>query len=290
MATPTKGNIAGHGYVQLCTLNSDGYPTGTAGKSPANNTTSHAHRVIGAIDSSFNPVWPTEVNFMDGDKPLGRMLFGGLQQGQFDIQLDAVIDGTLMALVNGANLNNSDNSRMYGISPNSQGFDFLDFGLLISQPFQSLAQASRGTAWWFNYWFPVVKARLALGGLVSRGKKNNILRIVPSVGARLPWGGLFGTNQGVADNETDMYCYIAPNPLALTTYVGDGSTTSFTTAYRLAGTTITINAGFTNYAENGTLEALTSATLAGVITPDAAPAAATIAVLAYETDKFKLVA
>lgn len=282
MAGALTGNAAGFSYMQIFTKNATGEAIGQV-TTLAQDATSHALIVGGIVDTDFNPRDPITVEFRGGDAIRGKMGFGGGDIQPFTINLEE-LNATAIALLTGANVDNTTNSVWQVAGVNATQSNLTDVGVMLTQRFQSRDSATSGINQYITHILPACDIRPLPGGMSYTAVSTQKFSITPSAASKFPFGLAFGANQGWQDNETDYFWITADNPLALTAYTGDGATASFVTGYRPSSSVVTVNASPNAYYENGVAEAPTTViTTTGVVTPDAAPAADKRCVILYET-------
>lgn len=284
MATATtQGAPIGFERWQVFTTNSSGIPTGVAGTSPANNTTSSARLNKFNVTATFNSNDPDFVPFRGGDKILGNISFGGGDLTSITVECEG-IDDTFDAVLTGANVDTTTNSEWVfsGINANSEALPTV--GFIFSQKYQSKAAATNGQ---LQYRHAVVMAstvRIKPATMGYRGVNARQYIITPTKSSRLIHGVLVSSTQAWSDLEADHFYITTHNPIALTSYVADGTSTTFVTGYRPTSTVITLGANRNLHAKNGTAAALSSINATtGVATLAAAGSAGDLSVLAYET-------
>lgn len=284
MAVASKANVAGANVLQIATRTSAGYATGQAGTAPANGTTSHAYMTQDISTSGFSPRAPVVVEFEAGNAIVGKTSYGGSDLQAFDITGDAE-DHSIMALTNGSNKDTTTVSGWEVVGSNPLRIAMPDMIVMITNEFISREAATKGTTFYRNVIIPSCKIRCNIGGFAFQGKVPFTMNVTPTSAAKFPNGVAFSSNQAWADNTIDHYVIVTENPLALTTFISDGTETDFITGYRPVSTVVTISTRPNWFARNGTAQALSSiVTTTGVATMAAAGTAGDFNVLVYETN------
>lgn len=279
----TTGNPGGWDTWQVFTTNSSGYPTGVAGTSPANNTTSSARRNRSNVTATFNSSTPEQLQFRGGDTILGSMSFGGGDLTTIDVDASG-IDAAFESILSSALVDSTSNSQMIVTGPNTNNENLPVVGHIFTQKFQSRAAATNGQLQYLNRFVMSSTVRIIPNTMTYRGESLRRYSITPTKASRLPWGTLLGANQSFTNSEADHIDIISEYPLSLTTYISDGTEVTFVAGYRPVSTTVTISASLNQFAREGTAQALSSINATtGVATMAAAGSAGNLNVLVYGT-------
>lgn len=279
----TKGNGGGWDTWQIMTTNSSGYVTGVAGTSPANNTTSSAMRNRMNVSATFNASTPDQLQFQGGDTILGSMSFGGGDLSSIEVETSG-IDAAFEAVLSSALVDSTSNSQMIVTGPNTNNENLPVVAHLFTQKFQSREAATNGQLQYLNRFVPASNVRIIPNSMSFRAESRRRYVITPTKGSRLPWGTLLGANQSFTNSEADHIDILSEYPLSVTTYISDGTETTFVAGYRPVSSTVTISASLNQFARVGTAQALSSiSTTTGVATMAAAGSAGDINILVYGT-------
>ncbi len=285
MATAAKlGNPVGFQEWQVFTVNSSGIPTGVAGTSPANNTTSSARRNRFGITATFNSNDPDFVPFRGGDKILGNISFGGADLTSITVEAEGV-DDDFDAIMTGANVDVTTNSEWVISGLNANNENQPTVGFIMTQKFQSRAAATNGQTQYRSVIVMASRVRIKPATMGYRGVNARQYVITPTKSSRLLHGVLLSSTQNFTDLEADHFYMTTHNPIALTSYVSDGTEVTFVAGYRPLSTVITLGANRNLFAREATAQALSSiVTTTGVATMAAAGSAGNLNVLVYETN------
>lgn len=248
------------------------------------DTTSHAYRLPGLV-SAVLPA-PTYERATDrGDMSIrGQMDLGASDFGSFDVTLSND-SATLKALLGDSSVDTTTLSNAYISSVNTGLQTPPVLGMMFSTYFQSRDSATSGSTQYRTVIFPRVQIRYIAAGASQDGGVNPnpiTLTCTPTEGGKFPGGNAFGANQGWASNRTLFYEITAAAPFALTSYVQDGVTTSYTLTYLPTST----ETGATDhiFTVNGTVTAPTTVnTSTGVVTLAAAGTSGQVSVALYQT-------
>lgn len=230
----TIGFFAGAYEAQWCFRSSAGYPMGTQSSpdSVANATTTHAYRLKGFIEATMPQATYEEATFRGGMKPLGRVMLGTAELPSFDLRL-AAHDPTWHSYINGnatdattggtANLLSAPNSNR---ATPPQGMLFLTTGLTTE------AGAQR----YVTYLFHNVMIRKVEQAINQSGGENPrplVYRVTPQQSTRTALGYLFSATSLAVEDNSDYYTeWETGYRVGFTTYVADGTATTFTLGYR----------------------------------------------------------
>lgn len=278
-----KGNIAGLAYAQVWRTDANGRMAGTEAD-PDNitaNTTTHALLLTGAMSNDIADPERQRVVFQGDDGVLGSMYFGpnDLPEGTFTM---STYDTTLWTMAMGGNVVTDYGNTIFSTNPNKKTPNVL--GLAISRQAQDRDSGSDGTNIWLTTIYKVQLVPRNPAAAFQEAAEVE-MQITPLAMDRYPNGLAFGATESWTDNKTYSYNIEASYPLAFTTYVQNGSATTYTTGYRPISTTVA-NGDFPNFhCVNNAQVALDSiVTTTGVATLAAAGTSGQWASLVYETE------
>lgn len=284
MATTARsGSLVGCQYAQAWLVSSDGYMMGTAGEGAAADTTTHARLLKFPVSAQVPNPTRVVTALKGGNRFIGQVQFGIDQIGNFPFVVEN-IDADFMAMAGGSAVDVTTNSRWTRVSDNKNNTFAPQMGLMFSTLFQSRDDGSDGAPLWVNYIIPRCQVDVNFPQMAYQAEGVMTCQVAPTMADKEPTGKTL-TAMNVKDGKVVMYAIISPKPLALTTYVGDATETTFVLGYKPSSNIITLNAAAVEFARNGTLQALSSAnTSTAVATMAAAGAALNINTALYETD------
>lgn len=283
MAQITSGAPGGWEQLQVGTIDASGYPTGVAGATPANDTTSSARRSRFPVNATPTIEEPERTPIPGGDTILGYFSWGGGTMSALELELSG-IDAAFESVITGANVDTTTNSEITILGTNAGNNNPPSIFLILSQRYQSVEDATRGQERYLNMVVMAATARVLDHAMQNRSTVTRRISVTPTKASRLLWGGLIGANQNWTNDEADHFYLVSTYPLSLTTYIGDGTETDFVAGYRPTSSVVTLAATPNHFARNGTSQALSSlSTTTGVAVMAAAGAAGDRNVLAYNT-------
>lgn len=266
----SKGYIYSFLHCQMWRVNANGVPVGQL--DPDNlvaDTTSSAYKLDGIVSAEFGTPEFGEVTFRSGTVFKGSVTTGLINPGQTTIN-SIGLDADLMSLLFGVK---KDTTTIVNTTASSFGFTKTspyDIGVMFTAQIFSADTATLGESYYTNIIFPRCTARFTpmpfnqdSGENPSQGSLTLNLKTSDSD----VLGVAFGSNQGFEGNKEIAYFINADNPYAMTTYIENGVSTTYTTAYLPTSSTIT-SGNTTNYfTQNGAVTAPTSiSTSTGVVT------------------------
>jgi hypothetical protein len=152
---------------------------------------------------------------------------------------------------------------------------------------QQQFQTSTGLQYYITRVIPRASISVRSGQMAFRAESDTTIHISSIVTQKAYDGQVFGStglNLGLEADSADYVDYITPDAFCIHAYRQDGSTTTFTTAYRPLSSTITLNATSNPFTVGGTPTALSSLnTTTGVATLAAAGTTGIYDVLTYST-------
>lgn len=285
-----KGNVFGFPALQVWKRGSDGYAYGqiTDVTTPGTNVTSSAYAMFDGISATLPEITRALAEFRGGSVYLGSAFMGTERLAPVVIDL-ANYDDTLNTLVGNGSADTTTVSGWTMSGINEQNPNPTQLGAMLTLRFQSRASGTDGDNLYLNVVMPNCTGTYTRVTAVTQNAGENPspsrLTLALSSATRHPTGVAFGSNQGWYNNRTSMYFIVSDYPLAVTTYIADGSATTFILGYRPKYSTVT--SGNTNNwtAKNGTATAATSInTSTGVVTLAAAGSASDKHVVMYPTE------
>lgn len=277
-----RGSVVGCYSVQAWLAGSDGYAYGTSGESQAQGAESSA--LLLRYPQSAQVPAPARVvtNLTGGNRWLGQVMFGINEVGSFPLVLEA-LDAEFHALAGASAMDNTENSRWRQFADNINLPDLPQLGLMISTIWQSREDGSDGVNLYVTYVIPRCQIQPTFPQMAYQAEGPVTYTVSPTMASLKP-NGVALTNMALRDNKTVMYAVVSPNPLAITTYIADGTETTFQLAYKPISSVITAGDTPNQMAKNGTTTALSSVnTSTGVATLSAAGSAGDKIVVLYET-------
>lgn len=283
----TRGNVYAFERAFVWRVGSNGIATGQL--DPDNltaNTTSHAYQVNGPITATLPDPQFGSVEFRGGmsfegtaDTGLEGIGVGTLQASQMDASLDALLQG---GLVDTTSLSNATIS-----SPNSLNPSPRQVGLMLVGRIQSRLSASAGSNKYLHIIYPKCQMRKKTPNLTQSGGLNPAaveLEFKPQVATKFHTGIAMGSNQTWYNNSEFHYRIVSDNPYALTIFVQNASTTTYTTEFLPTSSAVTSGTTTNWFTVNGAATAPTSiVTTTGVVTLAAAGTSGQIALAFYQT-------
>lgn len=237
------------------------------------DTISHALAFIGdAIVAGLPTVNYRRATF-GGSRFLGSAFMGIDPLESFEIQLSSS-DLNLYSMLKGANLDTTTITNATVTSPNNNAQSPNDIGLMFSVASQERSAGSDGDTEYRTYVIPRAQAFIQeTGGNVTAGENPQAvtLTVTPSMSSKHAWGTAFGSNEGFAGNKTDHLLIQAEYPYGLTTWIADGSETTFEVEFVPQSSAVTSGKTDNVFSLNGTVTAPSSfATATGQVTISAA--------------------
>lgn len=285
-----RGFLAGLYYGVVYTVDDDGYAMGTLANpnAPVANTLYSGHLITHPISLSGIGVQPTYAEDRGGTKPRGTIALGAesaspgtLTLSDYDVDFTTLATGTVL-----------DNTTYPGFQMHTA--DHLakpaTLGLLVIQGYHDRVDgaASYGTAKYLNKFylksqFTAPDARASQEGGTNPNPLEWGFNVQP--GAALPNGALLSvTSLGVTDNTAYYVSMITDYPLHITTWIANGSATTFTLPYLPIYDTED-NSGDNIITKNGAETTVTSVnTGTGVVTIAAAGDSGDVWTVIYKTN------
>lgn len=258
-------------------------PGGFAGgnqTAPTNGTTTHAivYDSITQTDAANRELVNVPVN--GGDGQIGNLQFGETGFNPFTLTTES-LDNADIALLHGTVVDSSTNSEFEMSTKFSNATNVTDIGIILTYRF---VDRESQTSKYEHLILPQCQAmiRTVYGGF--QGKNTHVWAVSPQTTTKSIHGTSFSSyGMSVPNSKMDHYSWITDNPIHVTTYVADGTATTFNTLYKPLSTVVTVNATPNWFAVDGTDTALDSITTAGLATLAAAGSAGDVNVLVYET-------
>jgi hypothetical protein len=253
-------------------------------------TTSHALDVRGPMTATLPVPTLTVFEASGGGTYDGRVQGGVESVADGEIQCDQLDQAALLlargGLVDTTSIAGSGNAQIY--SANELNPTPFDVWIMMTYKKRILGNVKKTV--YVHKIFPLVTVSIREGNLTQEGGKNTqpvSFTFAPQTASKFPWGVAFSSTQGWYNNESLSYNLDADNPYACTTWIADGSATTFTTAFKPKFSTVTNGNTDNVYTKNGTLTAPTShSTSTAVVTVAAAGSASDIWVAFYPTNAY----
>jgi hypothetical protein len=228
------GHLAGFYHAQVMIRDSNGYPKGSLAtpNSPVNGTAYHAYKITGPVSASAPTPTREIATFRGGMVTLGQRALGTSDFGTFDFTTSAM-DEVLDALFGGSS-NDTTNFGTANVAgaPNTMNANLPQFILALTAGFQT----SDGTNRFMTWFYPNVQIAPPGYPISQDGGVNpnpTAFTVIPSASTRTAQGYLFSaTTMGLSENKDIVHRLRTDNPIAITTYVDDGSATTIAVGYR----------------------------------------------------------
>lgn len=253
MPTAGPGHISGAYHAQLMFRNSDGYPVGN--DSSPNTVTagqvSHAYRLTDIVSATAPTPTRDVATFRGGMRILGQRSLGVSDFGTFDLVLSAFDEQLEAYLGGGANDTTNFGTANVAGAPNTMNTDTPQLMLALTTGFQDL----NGNNYYMTWIYPSVQIYPPGVAITQDGGVNpnpSAYTVIPSPATRSAHGYLFSaTSMSLTDGKDMVYRVRTAKPITWTTYIDDGSATSFIVGYR---PTSDEHAGVTNvFTKNGVI-------------------------------------
>lgn len=267
--------------MNICLLNSSGYPIGSTA-SPANGSTNNALYIKKVRGVGWSQQQGNVIPFEGGDVVYGQAAYasGGFQP--FEIETHSH-NKTLQAMVLGTSIDSTTNSSYPTTGNNPRRAIMPNVGLILTSYLQSHDTGTSGQTQYEHFVFPSCTVEWIYGAPSFQAQHVSRLRVTPTIVTKNILGVAFGANQGFTDNATDMYDFQSVYPVHLASFISDASATTFTPLYKAISSVVTSGASPNWMAKNGTTTALSSVnTSTGVMTLAAAGTAADMHVVLYQ--------
>lgn len=285
MAGTSRGNVYNFVGAFVWRRNSLGLATGQLDPdSLTPGTTSHAYRIYGPITATLPDVTFKSFEFVGGGTWEGKA-DGGLESvGDGELQVSQM-DGGLEALLQGGSVDTTSLANTSIWSNNSLQPSPRDVGLMLIAQIQDRSVAV-GQTRYVHFIYPSVQMRTKSNNLTQDGGTNPspmTLIFKPQKATTFPTGIAFGANQGWYENSEFSYRHSTQYPFALTTYVQNGSGSTFTTQFKPFYSTVTGGNTDNWYTVNGVATAPTShSTSTALLTLAAAGTSGQLAIAMYQ--------
>lgn len=284
----TRGNLFAFDYMFVWRVDNNGIAVGQLdpvlpGVPPL---TSHALKVEGGMTATLPGATFGAFEFRGAGTYEGRV-DGGLESfsegtielSQCDINLAILLSGGKAdtTTITGGTIIWSNNN----MNPSPR-----DVGIMLIRRIKD--QVGAGAISYATTLFPRVQVRMVQGNFSQDTGMNTspvTLTIQPSAARNFPWGEAFGTNQDWHNNQSIEFNINSDFPWAATSFIADGTDTTYVLGYRPKFDTTTDGRGGAIYAINGIPTAPTSVnTTTGVVTLAAAGTAGDRHVAFYQTE------
>ena len=200
---------------------------------------------------------------------MGSAFMGTNPIGTFEVQLSSM-DANLISMSKGGNIDTTTISGATLFSQNNNAQQPNDMGMMYTRAIQDRESGSDGDTKYITTIIPRCQIFMQDGGgNVSDGENPQAvtLTVTASMASKHAWGTAFGSNEGFAGNKTDHIYVTAEYPYGLTTWIADGSETTFEVEFVPASSAVTSGNTDNVFTINGTVTAPTSiSTSTGVVT------------------------
>lgn len=287
---PAKGGILGFEYMQFYrTLNQKSY--GSLDPLAAVNTDSSPAYLFKDVFSAGMPDVDRVIGQLVGSSFIGQMLQGTQPIPALDIVVP-LLEGNANKLTVGGNVDTTTLTNATIISDNHSNPHPNQGGLIMAAPFMSRDSGSDGDTYYVNIFFPNGQmyprgiAQLTREGGVNQSAQR--YRFVPNYASKFPNGQAFSSTQGFYDNRSAYFYMITQFPVALHTFIGDGSLSAYTVSYLPAYSTVTSGKTDNWFTKDAVNTAPTSiATATGIVTLATTSVAASLYHALYQTRRFE---
>ncbi len=272
-----KGNIAGLFAAQFFKMYNN-YSFGQIADpgNPGTNVTSHAYLVDNPVEVTLPEFSFERAVFRGGGQFLGSITIGLADVPEIPMVFSD-IDDTLIQLSGGGASDTTTVSGFEISGMNELNPDPNDIGVFLTSKFHSRASGSDGELKYRTLYMRG-QLRFSQPPLSHAGGENpSPMRATffPKVVSKFPNGVSFGANQSFYKNKAVMVQIVSDRPIAMTTYIADGTATSFTAAYKPWKSTVTGGNTDNFTTKNGVATAMSSInTSTGVFTLSSAGSAA----------------
>lgn len=272
-----KGNIAGLFAAQFFKMyNNYSYGQIADPGNPGSNVTSHAYLVDNPVEVTLPEFSFERAVFRGGGQFLGSITIGLADVPEIPMVFSD-IDDTLIQLSGGGASDTTTVSGFEISGMNELNPDPNDIGVFLTSKFHSRASGSDGELKYRTLYMRG-QLRFSQPPLSHAGGENpSPMRATffPKVVSKFPNGVSFGANQSFYKNKAVMVQIVSDRPIAMTTYIADGTATSFTAAYKPWKNTVTGGNTDNFTTKNGVATAMSSInTSTGVFTLSSAGTAA----------------
>jgi len=286
MAQIKKGDAHGCKAVQIALMGTDGYAYGQSGYGQTANTVSGAYLANTPKSATIPAPDRNVIEFTGGDKWLGSFQYGFSSVGAFDVVMSGY-DADLIALVTGASVDQTTNEDWSIFSENDFQTSMPQVCALVTYRIQA-----RGTNEGADLYITSVISRGWMspkgitGAPAFQAAGEYTYSMTPTAATQLPNGMLFSaTAMNLAEDKTFRTHIISNYPIALATYIADGSATTFTLPYKPVSSVVTVNDTPNFMTVNATPTAASAvSTSTGQVTLSAAGTSGDVVVMLYETN------
>lgn len=275
MAGTTRGNSFDLVSVSFVRMSSTGIPYGQLDPdaTESGDTISHALSFIGDGLSVQLPTISYKRATFGGSRQLGSAYMGTNPLEEFEIQLSS-FDANLESMLKGGAVNTSTISGATGSSPNNNNTDLNRVGVFFSARHQDRVTGSDGDNKYITWEVPNCTGYIVESPVSTSDGDNPqpvTVRLTPSFSSKHIWGVAFGSDEDLAGNKTEIYRFTSSNPFAMTTWIADGTETTFEVEYEPSSTDVTSGNTTHVFVDEGAVTAPSSFVVAtGVVTVAAA--------------------
>lgn len=230
------GHLAGFYSAQLAFRSSAGYPMGvdSTPDSVSNGDIKSALKLTGTVSATAPSPTRELATFRGGQSILGQRALGTSDFGSFELTLSAYDESLVSYITKTAVESTKFGTSNTGTAHNVLNANIPQFHLILSTGFTD----TTGTNKFINWFYPNVQIYPPGMAITQDGGVNpnpQAFTVVPSTSTRTTHGYLFSaTSFGLQGNADVAYYVVSTYQLAVTTYIDDGSATSFAVGYRPA--------------------------------------------------------
>jgi hypothetical protein len=285
MAQIKKGSPHGLLAVQVGLVGTDGKSYGQVQQTAAGGTTSHTYLIKQPTNASLPFPDRTTIDFIGGDRWIGSFQYGITSLGNFDIEVQNV-EADLIALVTGALVDQTTNSAWTIYGENIEQDALPQVCILITFRIQSRESGSDGADKFISYF--VNRGWMAPKGVQNapsfQTRGTYSFQLTPTSSDTFPHGIPFSTTQNFQDNKTPVIAIMSDNPLGLTTFIHDGTTTQFNLGYQPISTSTDSDSGANQYVVGTAATDFTSVITTSGLVSTATSADGVYSAMLYETN------
>lgn len=227
----TSGHFSGAYEALWVARDQNGYPKGSSStpNSVSNGSVHHAYRLPGLVQATAPGVTRGRATFRGGMKHRGSRSTGLEDFGAFQITT-AGFDETFDALVSGAVADATTGGTDNVVTaPNSNLADKPQGFLILTRGFQTSSGSNQYMSWCYsNVQLESVDPEVNQSG--GENSQPMVYNVIPSQSTRSIFGFPLSSLTVAVEDNSDYYVrYRTAERISITTYIDDGSATSFTT-------------------------------------------------------------
>lgn len=278
-ANIAKFIVAGFERLHWTRVNSDGVPTGTAsGSLPANGADVGVGKLDWVKTADIQIAESEEVVITGDDDVAGQFIFSPATLPSFNIEV-ASSDFAFAAQTQSTTNRALGDFTFFQAQPNAA--DPVDMALILTSRAKSKETSTDGTSGFHHVVVPKAQI-LPLGrsGFTERGEAIYRYRVIANKFSKYPWGVAL-TNADDGTTGAVYFEFFSDYRVALHTFVGDNSATSFTVDYTPVNDTDVVKFFTTSTGAAVTVSTITPGTKTIELSAAPAAAAAVSGIYAY---------